>query len=58
MASGLMRIDHDETEERTQTELVILDAMHFERAPVAAVGLPHCIPPGVQGNRINQGQAQ
>ena len=37
-----------------RTDLVILDAMHFEDAPVAAVHLPHRVPPGFHGNWIPQ----
>jgi carotenoid cleavage dioxygenase-like enzyme len=32
------------------TDLVIVDARHFEAAPVAIVHLPHAIPPGFHGN--------
>ena len=35
-----------------KTELVILDAMNFEGAPVARVHLPHRVPPGFHGNWI------
>jgi carotenoid cleavage dioxygenase len=35
-----------------KTDLVILDAMHFEDAPVAAIHLPHRVPPGFHGNWI------
>jgi carotenoid cleavage dioxygenase len=34
------------------TDLVILDAMRFERAPVASIRLPHRVPPGFHGNWI------
>jgi carotenoid cleavage dioxygenase len=34
------------------TDLVILDAMRFEDAPVASVRLPHRVPPGFHGNWI------
>lgn len=34
------------------TDLVILDAQHFEGAPVAIVHLPHRIPPGFHGNWV------
>ena len=34
------------------TDLVILDAMDFEGAPVARVHLPHRVPPGFHGNWI------
>jgi len=37
---------------RERTDLVILDAMAFEGAPVAAVHLPHRVPPGFHGNWI------
>lgn len=32
------------------TDLVILDARHFEADPVATIHLPHAIPPGFHGN--------
>ncbi|MHB8284392.1 MAG: 8'-apo-carotenoid 13,14-cleaving dioxygenase [Caulobacteraceae bacterium] len=35
-----------------KTELVILDALNFEGAPVALVHLPHRVPPGFHGNWI------
>ena len=34
------------------TDLVVLDAMDFEAAPVARVHLPHRVPPGFHGNWI------
>jgi len=34
------------------TDLVILDAMRFEDAPVASIRLPHRVPPGFHGNWI------
>jgi 8'-apo-carotenoid 13,14-cleaving dioxygenase len=34
------------------TDLVILDAMDFEGAPVATVHIPHRIPPGFHGNWV------
>ena len=36
--------------ERDTTDLVILDAQAFEGTPVAAVQLPHRVPPGFHGN--------
>jgi len=42
---GLVINTADET-----TDLVVLDARTFEAAPVAAVRLPHRIPPGFHGN--------
>ncbi|MBY9066210.1 carotenoid oxygenase family protein [Hyphomonas sp. WL0036] len=35
-----------------QSQLVILDAANFEGAPVAAINIPHRIPPGFHGNFI------
>jgi carotenoid cleavage dioxygenase len=32
------------------TELVVIDAQHFEDDPVATVAIPHRIPPGFHGN--------
>ena len=32
------------------TDLVVLDAGHFDSAPVGRVRLPHRIPPGFHGN--------
>ena len=40
------------------TDLIILDAMAFERAPVASVRLPHRVPPGFHGNWIPTGDAK
>ena len=40
------------------TDLVILDAMDFESAPVASVRLPHRVPPGFHGNWIAQGNGK
>ncbi len=37
------------------TDLIILDARHFEDAPVASVRLPHRAPPGFHGNWITAG---
>jgi carotenoid cleavage dioxygenase len=34
------------------TQLVILDALDFEGAPVAAVRIPHRVPPGFHGNWV------
>ena len=36
------------------TDLVILDAMDFEGAPVASIHLPHRVPPGFHGNWLAQ----
>jgi carotenoid cleavage dioxygenase len=36
--------------EHEKTDLVIIDAQHFEDAPVATVHLPHRVPPGFHGN--------
>lgn len=35
---------------RDTTDLVILDAMRFEEAPVASIHIPHRVPPGFHGN--------
>jgi len=40
------------------TDLVILDARHFEHPPVATIRLPHRVPAGFHGNWIAQGCAQ
>jgi carotenoid cleavage dioxygenase len=40
------------------TDLIILDARHFEAAPVATVHLPHRVPPGFHGNWIARENAQ
>jgi 8'-apo-carotenoid 13,14-cleaving dioxygenase len=37
---------------RETTDLVILDAAHFEREPVARITVPHRVPPGFHGNWI------
>jgi len=39
---------HDEN--RTQTELVVLDAQHFEAKPLARVLLPQRVPYGFHGS--------
>ena len=39
------------------TDLVILDARHFDGPPVASVRLPHRVPPGFHGNWISRGLA-
>jgi carotenoid cleavage dioxygenase len=41
-----------------QTDLVIIDAMDFEGAPVAHIRLPHRVPPGFHGNWIPNRDAQ
>lgn len=41
-----------------RTDLVILDAAHFEEAPVAVIHLPHRVPPGFHGNWIPAGEAR
>jgi carotenoid cleavage dioxygenase len=38
--------------EHETTDLVILDARAFEGEPVAAVHLPHRVPPGFHGNWV------
>ena len=40
------------------TDLVILDAMQFEGAPVASVRIPHRVPPGFHGNWIGSGEGK
>ena len=37
---------------RETTDLVILDARDFARAPVASIRLPHRVPPGFHGNWV------
>lgn len=34
------------------TDLVIIDTAEFEGAPVAAIHIPHRVPPGFHGNWI------
>jgi carotenoid cleavage dioxygenase len=41
--------------EHATTDLVILDARHFEQPPVATIRLPHRVPAGFHGNWIAQG---
>jgi carotenoid cleavage dioxygenase len=41
-----------------KTDFVIIDARHFESAPVASVRLPHRVPPGFHGNWIAQGESE
>jgi len=38
--------------EHETTDLVIVDARDFEGEPVAAVHLPHRVPPGFHGNWV------
>ena len=45
-------IDADADADAETTQLVILDAMDFEGAPVALIHLPHRVPPGFHGNWI------
>jgi len=41
--------------DRDTTDLVILDAAHFEAPPQARITIPHRIPPGFHGNWIPAG---
>ncbi|MEI9927946.1 MAG: carotenoid oxygenase family protein [Sphingomonas sp.] len=43
---------------RDATDLVILDAADFEGEPVAAIHLPHRVPPGFHGNWIASARAR
>lgn len=40
------------------TDLVIIDAMQFEGAPVASIRIPHRVPPGFHGNWIASGEGE
>lgn len=39
------------------TDLVILDARHFEAAPQASIVIPHIVPPGFHGNWLQRGRS-